>query len=31
MFEFEKPNIEINEISEDNRFGRFVVEPLGQL
>ena len=28
MFEFEKPNIEINEISEDNRFGRFVVEPL---
>ena len=26
MFEFEKPNIEINEISEDNRFGRFVVE-----
>ena len=25
---FEKPNIEINEISEDNRFGRFVVEPL---
>ena len=22
MFEFEKPNIEINEISEDNRFGR---------
>ena len=28
MFEFEKANIEINEISEDNRFGRFVVEPL---
>ena len=28
MFEFEKPNIEIKEISEDNRFGRFVVEPL---
>ena len=28
MFEFEKPNIEISEISEDNRFGRFVVEPL---
>ena len=26
MFEFEKPNIEISEISEDNRFGRFVVE-----
>ena len=24
----EKPNIEISEISEDNRFGRFVVEPL---
>ncbi len=28
MFEFEKPNIEIAEISEDRRYGRFVVEPL---
>ena len=28
MFEFEKPRIEIEEISEDNKYGRFVVEPL---
>ena len=28
MFEFEKPKIEIAEISEDNKYGRFVVEPL---
>lgn len=28
MFEFEKPNIEIAEISEDRKYGRFVVEPL---
>ena len=28
MFEFNKPKIEIAEISEDKRFGRFVVEPL---
>ena len=28
MFEFEKPRIEIAEISEDNHYGRFVVEPL---
>ena len=28
MFEFEKPRIEIVEISEDKRYGRFVVEPL---
>ena len=28
MFDFEKPNIEILEISEDKRFGRFVCEPL---
>ena len=28
MFDFEKPNIEIVEISEDNRYGKFVVEPL---
>ena len=28
MFDFEKPNIEIAEISDDNRYGKFVVEPL---
>lgn len=28
MFEFEKPRIEIVEISEDKKYGRFVVEPL---
>ena len=28
MFEFEKPKIEIAEISEDKRYGKFVVEPL---
>ena len=28
MFDFEKPKIEIAEISEDKRDGRFVVEPL---
>lgn len=28
MFDFEKPNIEIVEISEDKKYGRFVVEPL---
>lgn len=28
MFDFEKPKIEIAEISDDNRYGRFVVEPL---
>ena len=28
MFDFEKPKIEIAEISEDKRYGRFVVEPL---
>jgi DNA-directed RNA polymerase subunit alpha len=28
MIEIEKPRIEIVEISEDNRYGRFVVEPL---
>ncbi|MBR1451642.1 MAG: DNA-directed RNA polymerase subunit alpha, partial [Lachnospiraceae bacterium] len=28
MFDFEKPRIEIAEISEDTRYGRFVVEPL---
>lgn len=28
MFDFEKPRIEIAQISEDNRYGKFVVEPL---
>lgn len=28
MFEFEKPRIEIAELSEDGKYGRFVVEPL---
>lgn len=28
MFDFEKPNIDIVEISEDKRYGKFVVEPL---
>ena len=28
MFDFNKPKIEITEISEDKKFGRFVVEPL---
>ncbi|MBE5968926.1 MAG: DNA-directed RNA polymerase subunit alpha [Lachnospiraceae bacterium] len=28
MFDFQKPNIETAEISEDKRYGRFVVEPL---
>ena len=28
MFEFEKPRIEIAELSEDGMYGRFVVEPL---
>lgn len=28
MFDFERPNIEVAEISEDKKFGRFVVEPL---
>ena len=28
MFYFEKPKIEIAEISEDNKYGRLVVEPL---
>ena len=28
MFDFEKPGIEIAEISEDKKYGRFVVEPL---
>ncbi len=28
MFDFERPNIEVVEISEDKKYGRFVVEPL---
>ena len=28
MFDFEKPRIEIADISEDKKYGRFVVEPL---
>ena len=28
MFEFERPNIEVAEISEDKKYGRFVVDPL---
>ena len=28
MFDFERPNIEVAEISDDGRYGRFVVEPL---
>ena len=28
MLDFEKPNIQIAEISEDKKYGRFVVEPL---
>ena len=28
MFDFNKPNIEITEISEDKTYGKFVVEPL---
>lgn len=28
MFDFQKPKIEIATISEDNKYGRFVVEPL---
>ena len=28
MFDFERPSIEVAEISEDKKYGRFVVEPL---
>jgi len=28
VFDFEKPNIEITELSEDKKYGRFVAEPL---
>ena len=30
VFDFEKPIIEIAEISEDKRYGKFVVEPAGK-
>ena len=30
MFDFERPNIEVAEISEDKKYGRFVVEPLAR-
>ena len=28
MFDFERPNIEVTEISEDKKYGKFIVEPL---
>lgn len=28
MFDFERPSIEVAEISDDNKYGKFVVEPL---
>ena len=28
MFDFERPGIEVTEISDDKKYGRFVVEPL---
>ena len=28
MIEIEKPKIEIVEMSDDNRYGKFVIEPL---
>ena len=28
MFDFERPNIEVAEISEDKKYGKFVVEPM---
>jgi len=28
VFDFERPNIEVAEISDDNKYGRFVAEPL---
>ena len=28
MFDFDRPNIEVTEISEDKKYGKFVVEPL---
>ena len=27
MFDFNKPNIEITDVSDDKKYGRFVVEP----
>ena len=31
MFDFERPSIEVVEISDDKKYGRFVVEPLALL
>ena len=28
MFDFERPSIEVVEISDDKKYGRFVIEPL---
>ena len=28
MFDFERPNIEIVDISEDKKYGKFVIKPL---
>ena len=28
VFDFERPNIEVAEISDDKKYGKFVVEPL---
>ena len=28
MFDFERPNIEVAKISDDKKYGKFVVEPL---
>ena len=28
MFEFERPNVEVVEVSEDKKYGKFVAEPL---
>lgn len=28
VFDFNKPNIEITDVSDDKKYGRFVVEPL---
>ena len=30
MFDFERPNIEVEQISEDKKYGKFVVEPLAR-
>ena len=28
MFDFERPSIEVDQISDDKKYGRFVIEPL---